>query len=217
MHPGEMPIRPGHAAGRGDERSPNAAGNRTVALGGGQVLNVRSIRRGDAPKLGRLYENLSLEDRYHRFFSVYQPSCDVLDHMASVGEESGCGLVAVVTDPSGEEEIVGEASCTGLPNGNGEFGITIASSWRGWLGPFLLDALVEAAAARGVPNLEADIMMENTKMLALVRARGCVTVARPDRGIIRVAIGAARPVDANPAGLRMPRSAASRYGGRATS
>ncbi len=209
MEPHEIPVPPSHAA-RAIPHPPSAAGSRTVALGGSRVLNVRPMRPDDAPGLGRLYEHLSLDDRYHRFFSVYQPGRAVLDHMARVGEEGGCGLLAVVTGAGEAEEIVGEASFTPLPDANAELAITIAKSWQGWLGPYLLDALVEAAVARGIPNLEADIMLENTKMLALVRARGCVTIEHSDPGITRVAIAATRPVERGPGGSRMPRSAPSR-------
>lgn len=156
-------------------------------------MSIRRMRADDADELERLYESLSLDDRYHRFFSVYHPPPDVLDHMAGIGGRQGCGFVAVLTDDAGRDRIVGETSFTMLPDGNGELGITVAKEWRGWLGPFLLDTLVEAAAARGVPNLEADILLENSAMLALMRARGCVTLAHTDPGIRRVAIGAAAP------------------------
>jgi len=79
-----------------------------------------------------------------------------------------------------------------LPDGNGEFALTVAVGWRGWLGPYLLDALVAAAAARGVPNLEADILVSNVRMLALVSKRGYVTLSH-DASQLRVAIDAARP------------------------
>lgn len=59
-------------------------------------------------------------------------------------------------------------------------------------GAYLLDAIVAAAAARGVPNLEADILVSNARMPALVPHRGYVTLAR--RGSeVRVAIDAAQP------------------------
>lgn len=56
----------------------------------------------------------------------------------------------------GGARIVGEASYELLPNGAGELAITVAADQRGWIGPYLLDAMVEAAAAGGVPNVEAD-------------------------------------------------------------
>jgi acetyltransferase len=189
----ERPItRIGHV----DEPA-GAPGSRSATLGGHRTLTVRAVRPDDAEALGRLYGSLSLDDRYHRFFSVYQPGRSMLEHMAQVGEEGGFGLVAVVTG-DGAPEVVGEASFTRLPNGNAELAITIARAWQGWLGPYLLDALVEVAAARGIPRLEADVMTDNVKMLALVRARGCETVAHADPSIIRVAIGAAEPVHAKP-------------------
>ena len=75
--------------------------------------------------------------------------------MAAV-EGVGYGVVAVVDHPL--EQIVGEADYFLLDNG--ELVITVAADWRGWLGPYLLDVLIEAAAARGVPNLEAEFLVE---------------------------------------------------------
>jgi RimJ/RimL family protein N-acetyltransferase len=178
------------------DEPPGMPGSRSVTLDDHRTLTVRAVRPDDAEALGRLYGSLSLDDRYHRFFSVYQPGPPMLEHMAQVGDEGGFGLVAIVTG-HGRPELVGEASFTGLPNGNAELAITIARAWQGWLGPFLLDALVEAATARGIPKLEADVMAENVKMLALVRARGYETVAHADPSILRVAIGAAQPVHPN--------------------
>lgn len=182
--------------------SPPHDTRRVLTLPDGSRMCIRRMRRDDADGLGHLYEALSLDDRYHRFFSAYQPSAGALDHMAAVGDDHGCGFVAVLIDTAGKEEIVGETSYTMLPDGNGELGITVASAWRGWLGPYLLDTLVEAAAARDVPNLEADIMFENTKMLALMRARGCVMLEHPDPSVLRVAIGAAAPAPTKKEGER---------------
>ena len=65
----------------------------------------------------------------------------------------------------------GDAGDTLLPSGNGELAIVGARKWQG-VGPYLLDALVEMAAAAGVPNLEADVLTANRPMLALLRSRG---------------------------------------------
>jgi acetyltransferase len=175
--------------------APVAAGERLVARHGGGVLLVRRMEPADAAGLAHLYAGLDDDDRYHRFFSLYRPPADVVARMADVCRRGGYGLVAV-DHHDGRAEVVGEASYTLEPNGTGEFGITIAHDWQGWLGPFLLDALVEAAAAHGIPELEADVMRENRKMLALVRSRGFVIRGRPDHGIMRIAIAAARPLAA---------------------
>ncbi len=66
------------------------------------------------------------------------------------------------------------------------------------MGFYLLDALVEAASARGVPFLDADVMSENRKMGALVRERGFCVLDHPYPGVTRVAMAAAQPLDAPP-------------------
>lgn len=111
-----------------------------------------------------------------------------------VGVQRARGL-----EPAGSAGVAGDdlqapggQFCAILPDGNGEFALTVADGWRGWLGPYLLDALVAVAAARGVPNLQADILVSNIRMLALVSNRGYVTLDR-EASQVRVAIDAAQP------------------------
>lgn len=148
----------------------------------------------DVAPLGELYEGLSFDDRHRRFFSVYHPSRSFLEHYVDTADGKGYGLVAVVSD--GTEQLVGEASYTVTASGCGEFAITIAREWRGWLGPYLFDALLEVATVHGVPNLQADVLADNRAMLALARSRGAVTTHRPQLGVVRVAVPASEPVRA---------------------
>jgi len=161
-----------------------------LSLADGQILTVRTVTHADVDGLEALFWGLSEDDRYFRFFSMSPPGRKFLEQMTRAAEEGGYRLVAVVS--GAEDRLVAEAGYALLPDGNGEFALTVAAGWRGWLGPYLLDAVVAAAAARGVPNLVADILVSNTRMLALVSHRGYVTLAR--RGSeVRVAIGAAKP------------------------
>lgn len=162
----------------------------TVGLSGGRVLTVRTIMHADVGELAALFDGLSDEDRYFRFFSFSHPNRKFLEQMTREAQEGGYRLVAVI---SGEKDtLVAEAGYALLPDGNGEFAITVAAGWRGWLGPYLLDALVAAATARGVPNLQADILADNTRMLALVAERGYVILSR-EVSELRIAIDAAQP------------------------
>jgi hypothetical protein len=163
----------------------------TVSLPDGRTLTVRAVRESDADGLEALLEALSDEDRHYRFFNLYHPARKFVEQMTRAEEEGGYRLVAVVSGP--QESLVAEAGYAILPDGDGEFALTVAPGWRGWLGPYLLDALVAAAAARGVPNLQADILLENVRMLALVAIRGYVTLDRSEFSEVRLAIGAAQP------------------------
>lgn len=165
----------------------------TVSLSGGRTLTVRPVNQADADGLDELLDGLSQEDRYYRFFSLSRPGRKFVEQMTRAEEDGGYRLVAVVSGP--RDALVAEAGYAILPDGNGEFALTIAAGWRGWLGPYLLDALVAAAAARGVPNLQADILTDNARMLALVSHRGYITLDR-EFSQVRIAVAAAQPARA---------------------
>jgi hypothetical protein len=162
-----------------------------VSLPGGRTLTVRTVTEADVEGLDALFEGLSDEDRYYRFFNLSHPGRKFLEQLTRAEDDGGYRLVAVVSGPG--ESLVAEAGYAILPDGDGEFALTVAAGWRGWLGPYLLDALVAAASARGVPHLQADILLVNVRMLALVSSRGYVTLDRDQLSEMRVAIDAAQP------------------------
>ncbi len=172
-------------------RDAGAPGSRSVALEEGKTLVVRPATADDADALAALYEHLDDSDRYLRFFSHYRPPRSFFDQLATLADRGGYELVAVVRDASEKEAgLVAEAGyAPSNEGGDPELAITVAEGWRGWLGPFLLDALVEVAAARGVHNLRAEILLTNGPMLALVRARGYVTLDHAGWSSVSVRIG----------------------------
>lgn len=174
---------------------------RVVALPHGGHLTIRPIRPTDAPALGELYDDLSPDDRIRRFFSAFRPPEALLDRWATVGERGGARLVAETDDG----EIVGEAGYELLDDGDGELDITVARRARGWVGPYLLDALIDLAGERGVPNLEAEVLLANRQMLALARARGYVALAHDEPCVVRLAIGTTEHPAAWPGPARGPR------------
>ena len=155
-------------------------------------LTIRAMGDGDADGIMALYAGLSADDRYRRFFSSYHAPLTFVHSWIRRTTKAGFGVVAVVDADGPAARLVGEAGYTLLPNDDGELAITIAHDWRGWLGPYLLDLLVVAAAARGVPNLEADVLTENRPMQAILHHRGDVTIDdNNDFTVVRLAIGAA--------------------------
>lgn len=165
-------------------------GARHLTLPHHRTLVVRAVRPDDTDGLAALYDGLDLEARYRRFFSAYHPTRAFFEGLASLPDRGGFGLVAELTDGLDSAPVlVAEAGYAPLPNGDGELALTVAHAWRGWLGPYLVDALAAAAAARGVPNLEADVLLTNGPMLAVLKARGCVTMGQPDWTSVRLLVG----------------------------
>ncbi len=163
----------------------DSTSERMVSTPRGPLL-VRPVEASDADGLIALYEGLDADDRYRRFFSGFRPDRRFVASEVARASTGGFELVAVTPDG----QVVAAAGWVPLPDGDGELDITVDRAWRGWLGPFLFDALLDAASARGVRNLQAEVLLLNRPMLALARSRGFVTMSHPDRTVVRIALGA---------------------------
>ncbi|WP_195210387.1 GNAT family N-acetyltransferase [Actinomarinicola tropica] len=165
---------------------------RVADLPHGRRLVVRPVSLDDLDALLELYQHLSTDDLHLRFFSAFRPSRSWLEDWITAQTERGHGLVAELHEPHGPSRIVGDAGYVLLDDGSGELAITIEPSCRGWLGPYLLDALAVDAAERGVPTLQAEILTENRRMLSMVRFREYATLGHGDWTTVRVAIATTR-------------------------
>jgi acetyltransferase len=156
-------------------------------IGSGHTVTIRAAEPGDEAALATLYQQLSPADRHRRFFSAYQPSADLLHDWVHVADEGGFRLVAVLDGG----RIVGDTGFfrdhEGSPDA--EFDITVEDDERGWLGPFLLDTLVNIAAAQGIETLRAEVLVENGPMMSVIHARGWVNDGHEDRTTVTLLIG----------------------------
>lgn len=163
------------------------AGVESIDVGGGRRIEIRPMSADDGEALCEFYEQQSLDDLRRRFFRVYKPQLSWCREWASVGERGGHGVLAIVHEGD-LSTVVAEAGYAMRPDGDGDVAVIVAKRWRGWLGPYLIDVLARHAAARGVNNLQADVMLENRPMLAVLRHRGAVSYGHDD-GVVRLTIG----------------------------
>jgi hypothetical protein len=163
---------------------------RAIPISNGRTIVVRPVRPQDETGLSELYDGLDAGDRYLRFFSAYRPSSDFIQRLANPAPGEARAVAELFG--AGETRLVAEAGYSLLTNGNGEFAMVVARDWRGWLGPYLLDVVIEVAAANRVPNLEAEVLTMNTSMLALLRARGCVLLSHDGWTECQLMVGTGR-------------------------
>jgi len=196
----------------GDERAPGTVID-TVTVGG-STLEVRIAQTSDGPALLALYQRLSPDDLRKRFFSGFQPEQDFIDSWIDRSRQGGVVLVVVEPERNDEhdrgddnigERIVADAGYVPIASDVGELAITIDADHRGWLGPYLLDLLVEQAHLDGIANLEAEVLTSNCSMIALLRARGCAFIPSDDPSLARLMIGTAGPTPVWPADAPHPR------------
>ncbi|MGH1503400.1 MAG: GNAT family N-acetyltransferase [Acidimicrobiales bacterium] len=164
-----------------------------IELSPGVTVTLRHGEPSDADGLADLYGRLRPEDIRRRFFSGASPPRSFFERWSSIADEGGFGLVAELDDGD-ERHLVAEAGYAPTPKGDGELGIAVDPAHRGWMGPWMLDRLMAHAAARGIDNLQAMVMVDNRLMLSLAKRRGFAVLGHPDWNTIVVTMSTTGPV-----------------------
>jgi len=144
----------------------------SVVLGNGCRLRFRLVRPKDAPLLVQIFEQLSPEARYQRFFAhknALSPAdlrtltdCDGTNHLA----------IAAVADTGAGEEGVGVARFVRMREDPCAAEVALAvvdARRREGIGGKLVGRLSEAAAERGIRRLHYLVLADNLPMKGLMQ------------------------------------------------
>jgi RimJ/RimL family protein N-acetyltransferase len=174
-------------AAAGGEASAGAVGRarpmEPVILTDGTPVTLRHIRPEDESALTALYERLSPESSYQRFFTVMRRlPPDWVHILANVDYDRRMAIVAL--GPGGEligvaryayDERVREA----------EIAIVVEDRWQGrGLGTRLLGELVGYAEGRGIRRFRAFVLADNLRMLNLIRRVTRILDRKLDSGVV---------------------------------
>jgi len=153
--------------------------NQSVRIGE-RSLTVREIEIDDVERLRRMFNRLSPDSVYRRFFSpIQEPSRSALLWLASVDHRDRDALVALDGD-----EIVAVARYDGQAGTQAaEIAVTVEDAWqRQGLGKRLAARLARRAAGRGIESFEAVVQPDNRAALGLLRKLSPNASVRFDHG-----------------------------------
>ncbi len=161
----------------------------TVRLQNGTSVRIRPIRPEDEPRLISLYERLSFETAYQRFFAPMKSlppaaarvfaNVDYHGRLALVGERVEAGESAVVG--------VGRYAASPSEPTAAEIALVVEDRWQGLgLGTFLLREILRAGEERGLRNFRAEVLASNRRMLGLLRRHGSIVRQATRAGITQL-------------------------------
>ena len=166
-----------------------------VVLADGGTVHLRPIRAADDDALLGLYERLSDESIYLRFFSpVSRPTASQLDRLTNLDYRDRFALVAQLGD-----DIVAVARYDRRPGSDeAEVAFTVQDDQQGrGLGTILLEHLAAVARTHGIRRFYAETLPDNRKMLGVFRDAGYVVEREFADGVVNVAF----PIDPTPASV----------------
>ena len=170
-----------------------------VVSADGRAVRIRPIRPEDNEKVLQLYERLSPESMYLRFFSpVPAETARRTEHLTQVDQDEHVVIVAEMGD-----ELVAMARYDRQPPGDTAevaFVVDDAHQRRG-LGTLLLEHLAAIGRDQGIHRFVATTLPQNHRMLEVFRDAGYELTTRFEQGAIDVSF-AIEPTGASVAAQR---------------
>ncbi|MGA8863245.1 MAG: bifunctional acetate--CoA ligase family protein/GNAT family N-acetyltransferase [Gallionella sp.] len=159
-------------------------------LADGTDITIRPIRPEDAEIEQSFVRGLSDESKYFRFMNSMQELTEnMLVRFTQIDYSREMALIAVTLVEDREVEL-GVARYAINPDGvTCEFALVVADTFQGkGLGQKLMDALMEAARAKGLSTIEGEVLSNNHNMIKLMTRLGFASKASvDDPSIIKVA------------------------------
>lgn len=152
-----------------------------LRLPGGRAVLLRAITAEDAVAEQAFVGALSLDSRHKRFHvGLHRLSPDLLRLMTQVDQQRH---VALVAQEMGGGKLVADARYVleGGQTDEAEFAIAVADDWQSLgLGRTLMARLAAHAKRRGLKALFGDVLVQNRRMLVLMRGLGGVALPHQD-------------------------------------
>ena len=175
------------------------AGKRIV-MSDGRAVHVRALRADDSPCLTRLFEQLSDESVYFRFFSPTPRSTAAQMELKDLDGTDHVALVALVGD-----EIVAVARYDRLAPTEAEVALEVADAQQGrGIGTLLLQQLAAVAREHHIRTLSAIVLPGNARLFRMLADTGWPLERHFDAGAIRLRVRIDPSPDPSEAAARGP-------------
>ncbi len=137
--------------------------------GKGETLEIRPIRPEDAAAHAALMGRLTPEDIRYRFFAqLRELSREQIARMTQIDYDREIAFVAIRGD-----ETVGVSRLVEQPGGEAEFAVVVDARLKGTgLGRRLMQRVIDWGRAKGVTTITGQVLSDNARMLAFIRALG---------------------------------------------
>ena len=147
------------------------------------IVRLRSARATDAGPLRALYERLSPDTLYLRFFTMSQPVAADVDRLTRSADAGHYSLVAEIRG-----EVVGVATYERLEDpSKAEVAFLVDDAHQGrGVGMLMLEHLAAVATAQGIVAFVAETLPANARMLHVFSDAGFPVTTTLAGGIVRV-------------------------------
>ncbi|MBP1820964.1 GNAT family N-acetyltransferase [Mycobacterium sp. OAE908] len=164
----------------------------TAELVDGSVISLRELTPADADAVVQLYESMTDEERYLRFFAMHPAGLDSWARSIAQPRDGQCSLGAFSTG-----KLLGVANYVMCPEpGDAEVAVVVAHAehLRG-VGTSLLRRLGQIAKGNGLHRFVAEVLWENHLMLRVLADAGWPCARKLDGSVLTIEVDLAPETD----------------------
>jgi acyl-CoA hydrolase len=157
----------------------------THVLEDGTLINFRSIRPTDEPRMRDLFYALSQETIYYRLIShmTRMPREQVQDFVY-INHRTEVAIVGTITEASGEDLIAVGRYYLDETTNMAEVAFVVRDNWQTkGIGSFLLACLMGIAKRHGIRGFTAEVLRENQPMQAVLNRAPCRVSTQLNDGV----------------------------------
>jgi acetate---CoA ligase (ADP-forming) len=158
-----------------------------LTLRDGTTATIRLAQPKDKESMAQFFASLSTESKFHRFFSVSQPSDRSVDSFCN-NTDPHVGLTLVVSRlVKGEFHIIAAGSYVARDQATAEIAMAVDDKFQGkGIGTLLLERLALLAVMNGFRRFWAVTIAENKSMLDVFRNSGFELRTKASDGYVEI-------------------------------
>ncbi len=164
-----------------------------VVTADGATVHLRPMRPDDEKRVAEMFESVSDDSVYLRYFSPLKRATAARLEMRGVGEEGHVTRVAVLGD-----KLVGSARYDVISPGVAEVAFVVPDEQQGrGIATLLFEHLAAIARSQGIHTFVAETLPSNSRMLGVFTAAGWPRRTRFEGGVVHTEFA----IDPSPASL----------------
>lgn len=148
---------------------------RDIKLNDGTKVHLRPVRPEDEPLEKTMFEVLSRETVYYRFFGyIPKVTHKMLSRYTHIDYDREMNIIATIEDEQGNEEMIGMVHIVGDAwRQKAEYAIVIADEYQNkGLGTIMTNYILDIAREQGYKKVYANLLKMNTGMKVLLEQFG---------------------------------------------
>jgi acyl-CoA hydrolase/RimJ/RimL family protein N-acetyltransferase len=147
----------------------------TLVLDDGTLINVRPMHPTDERSVRGLFHSLSQQTKYYRFMShIARLPQKQIQNFVYIDYRSEMAIVGTIPETHGDQIIAIGRYYIDPQTNRAEVAFVVRDDWQNrGIGTFLYKLLITIAKQNGVEGFNAEVLIENKSMLAVLRKGDC--------------------------------------------